>query len=158
MRTREAILRLTEAALESVPPKREPDLPRGGHTSGTPKWYAFEHEIWAQGEELRQALANTPKLRRDPDIQAAILAVACNRNAKRGRQSFIMLLGYTCCAPHAAVVAEHLDDDCVAGHVIDTLLKMKCETFVVDVAPFVNHEVAWIRNTAKRYVARYGNR
>ena len=47
------------------------------------------------------------------------------RNLRRGRQSFIMLLGFKAAEPFAGEIAHDLRDRDVDGHVLDTPLKMR---------------------------------
>ena len=95
---RDRILDLVAKAVAAIPTELLPDLPPGQHTLGAPDWNGFEHKIWECGEDVRQLLTQSKSLRKDTELQRAFLRVACNPNAKRGRQSFIMLLGYACCA------------------------------------------------------------
>ena len=150
-------LELIAQAEAAIPSELLPDLPPGLYTSGAPELYPWEHQIWRHGEAVRQILSQKKSLRKDSELQDAFVRVACNRNAKRGRQSFVMLLGYTCCVRRAPEIVGQLGDPCVAGHVIDTLLKMRCPDYVAEVQPFTSDTIAWIRNKAKTYVERYGN-
>lgn len=145
---RERILR----AKGLVPREYLPPLPKSADLSAAPEWYAFEHDIWALGEQIRRLLIQAPRLRRNLVVQAALLEVACDRRALRGRQSFIMLLGNKWSAIHAAALAAHLDDPSVDGHVISTLYRMKARGLVDQVTPFTAHEQAWIRREARRYL------
>jgi len=154
---RDRILELVAQAESAVPADLVSDLPPGKHTSAAPEWHGFEHKIWGHGESIRKLLAEQKSLRRDEELQRTFLRVACNPNAKRGRQSFIMLLGYSCCAGHAPRIAEQLSDPSVVGHVIDTLLKMRCPDYVQDISAFTKSDPAWVRNKAKAYIKKYGN-
>jgi len=153
---REQILALIEKAEKAIPSELKADLPPGQYTSGAPEWYDFEYQIWDYGEKIRQLLTENKSLRRDIELQRAFVRVACNSNAKRGRQSFVMLLGYVCCAQFAVDIASQLTDPCVDGHVIDTLTKMRCSDFVEDIKPFTTDKTAWVRKAAKQYIQKYG--
>ena len=89
------------------------------------------------------------------DLQLAILCVATEPKAKRGRQSFIMLLGYAACAQFAPQSMKQLSDPQVCGQVIDTLTKMKCPDYGEAIEPFTRDKTTWIRNTAKLYIKKY---
>ncbi len=154
--TRYQILALVTMAEEAIPSTLQRDLPPGENTSGSSEWHSFEHSIWALGENIRQLYIKNKFLRKDVAIQRAILRIATNSKAKRGRQSFIMLFGYTFCAQFANQIAEQLSDPHVCGHVIDTLLKMRSSEFVSEVEPFTRDKTTWIRNKAKRYIDQYG--
>ena len=141
-----------EAAVPSTP---KPDLPPGQYTQGAPEWHSFEHTIWAIGEDIRQLLLKKKSLRNDDDLQSTFAAISVNRNAKRGRQSFIMLLGYTSCQQYSYSIASQLDDPDVTGHVISTLLKMQAPDFVQEISKFLDHDISWIRRKAKAYCGRF---
>lgn len=48
-----------------------------------------------------QILREHTSLRKDKSLLDSFLSIATNRNAKRGRQIFIILLGYKHCAEYA---------------------------------------------------------
>ena len=120
---------------------------------GVPAWRDFERQIWAIGEQIRQLLLRSPRLRADSALQRQFIEIACDRRAHRGRQSFVMLLGYQSCAEHAMRLVEHLDDRFVAGQVVGVLYKMRAPGYSDRVRPLLNDEIAWVRNEAKRYLA-----
>ncbi|CAB1077111.1 hypothetical protein D1AOALGA4SA_4904, partial [Olavius algarvensis Delta 1 endosymbiont] len=153
--TRKQIVDLIAQAEEAIPPEQMADLPPGPYLSGAPEWHAYEHTVWQCGESIRQLLAKKSSLRRDLDLQDSFLRIVCNVKAKRGRQSFVMLLGYTSCAHLAPELVGQLSDPFVTGHVIDTLLKMRCADYVTQVQPFAGHNTAWVRKKAITYVDRY---
>lgn len=151
----EQVEEIAAAAEEAIPARLMPDLQPGKYSSDQPEFYRFEHEIWHLGERIRQLLLEKVSLRKDETLQKRFAAISTNRHAKRGRQSFIMLLGFKSCQKHSESIASQIDDPAVCGHVIDTLLKMKADSFVAEVKPFVNHEVAWIRKKARTYCERF---
>ena len=154
---RARIKTLVADAEAAIPSTLMPDLPPGQYTQGAPEWHSFEHTIWAIGEDIRQLLQKKKSLRNDDDLQSAFVAISMNRHAKRGRQSFIMLLGYKSCQQHSHSIASQLDDPGVAGHVISTLLKMQAPDFVQEIRRFLDHDIAWIRNKAKEYCGRFAD-
>lgn len=145
--------RLITEAHRHVPERMLAPLPPDEGLGGVPAWQRFEHRIWEIGEEIRQLLLKAPRLRGEPEIQESILRLATDRRAHRGRQSFVMLLGYRSCATHAAEVAEHLEDPAVDGHVVRTLYKMRARGHSRAVRPLLEAAHAWVRNEAKRYLA-----
>ena len=153
--TKHKIIELLAKAEKAITSELKPDLPPGQYTSGSPEWHDFEHVIWALGEDIRQLFINNKSLRKDIELQRTILRIATDPKAKRGRQSFIMLLGYTFCSQFAHQIAEQLSDPHVCGHVVDTLLKMRTPDFVNEVKPFTRYKTTWIRNKAKRYIEKY---
>jgi hypothetical protein len=154
---RDQILELIAKTEAVIPSVIHPDLPPGPNTSGAPEWYAFEHQVWNYGEEIRQLLTKNKSLNNDNDIQQAILKIACNKKAKRGRQTFILLLGRVDCARFAQEIASQLLDQNVAGHAIDTISKMRSPGFTNEIEPFTKDKVTWVRNKAKQYIKKYGN-
>jgi hypothetical protein len=154
--TRNKIIELVAIAEAAIPSELLPDLPPSQQIKEVPEWHAFEHQIWKRGEDIRQLLAEKKSLRKDPELQRTFLRIACNEKAKRGRQSFIMLLGYAVCAQFAPDISRQLSDPHVAGHAIDTLSKMHCADYVEAIKPYASDKTAWIRNKAKQYVEKYG--
>lgn len=139
-----------------IPLVYEQDLPPSVWFADVPDWHNYEYTIWNNGEQIRKILCEHKSLRKDSDLLDLFLTVALNRNAKRGRQSFIMLFGYKHCAEYADLLAAQLDDDFVGGHIIEVLYKMKAGQFVSVVKPYTMDKIAWIRNQAKKYMNRYG--
>lgn len=148
---RQKVLELLDQAVRLIPPKRIGRLPPDPKLCGEQAWHAFEHPLWEIGERIRLLLCEQPTLRSDEELQRRSLAIACDRRAHRGRQGFVMLLGYKACQKHAAELSTQLDDPCVDGHVISTLYKMRAEGFSSSIRPFLDHRKAWIRKEARRY-------
>jgi len=128
-------------------------LPPDESLGGVPAWREFEHQIWAIGEDIRRLLLKNPRLRSDVRLQVGIMDVACDRRAHRGRQPFVMLLGYRSCAGYSGRLAGHLDDSFVNGHVISTLYKMRASGHSRAIRAFLVSKVTWVRDEAKRYLA-----
>lgn len=149
---RAEIEELVKAARRLVPGSLLKPLPIDD-SIGVPAWRDFEHDVWAIGEEIRQLLVEAPRLRADRALQAQFVEIACDRRAHRGRQSFVMLLGYRSCAEHAPRLAEHLDDPFVGGHVVGVLYKMQAPGYSALVRPLLDDKMAWVRNEAKRYLS-----
>lgn len=150
---RAIILDKIAQADQLIPKERIPNLTKGN--SDWHAWHDFEHTVWNLGEEVRQIMKQYQALRKDEHLQQLVLDIVLNRNAKRGRQSFIMLLGYTFCAKYAPKLISQLDDEFVNGHIIYTLLRMRADGFVELVKPFTTHKKTWIRNYAIRYCDRH---
>ena len=155
MTDRNDVLNLIKNASSIIPNETIEDLPTK-EFEDVPQWHKFEYEIWDLGEKIRQMLVRDPLLRKDQDIEKGILEVAMNPNAKRGRQSFVLLLGSVKHAHLANNIVADLVDKNVNGHVIDTLLKMRVGNYVEKVKPFTSSDITWIRNKAKKYCERYG--
>nr|CAS02420.1 putative integron gene cassette protein [uncultured bacterium] len=65
--------------------------------------------------DIRQSLFLNPSFRKKPEVIQAILDVVQHRNLRRDRQSFVMLLGFTGAAKHAASVASFAKDPDIQG-------------------------------------------
>ena len=144
-------------ASEALIPKTNlPDLPFMDLAPTVHEWYDFEHQLWAIGEEIRQLTISENK-----DFGAnhadRICKICLDTRAKRGRQSFILLLGkkkYSC---YADRIISVLSDDDICGHVINTVYKMGAFQYVKQIKPYTYHALAWIRNEAKRYVQKHSS-
>src|SRR5262249_7693716 len=103
----------------------------------------------------RQAFVAKPSARKDLEVIQKVLQVALCRNLRRGRQSFIMLLGFRAAKPFAQKIARDLQDRDVDGHVLDALLRMEAPGFAAEVSLLLKVEKTWIRKLAKKYLERY---
>ena len=138
-----------------IPQKDVPDLQPSKTNNNAPQWHDFEMRIWKLGEEIRPLLAQHPKLRADKELTEMILEIALDSKAKRGRQSFIMLLGYKIYKALAPELIKQLNDKFVDGHVLSSIYKMQADGFVKEIKPFTKYPITWIRNYAKKYVQKY---
>lgn len=149
-----AINSLLENAEQKIPEEDLPALPPMELCSDVPDWYDFESELWEIGENMRQIICSE---RKDLNHEQAerVCLICLNRNAKRGRQSFVMLLGKKRFNEYADRLADLLSDDDVNGHVLDSIYKMGAPQYCKEAEPFLTSEHAWIRKTAKRYIEKY---
>ncbi len=145
---------LLKKAEDKIPNEKLPDLPFMELAPDVHDWYMFEHEIWGIGEEIRQLIFNSKKVLTDSQI-ARIINICLDEKAKRGRQSFVMLLGKKTYQNYSDKLAPLLISDDIDGHVIDTLCKMQAGQYVDMILPFTNHKRTWIRNAAKKYIQKY---
>ena len=138
-----------------IPEKKLPDLAYMQSVPTVPDWYAFEMRIWDTGEKIRQLIVSERKELNSEQMDS-VCDICLDSKAKRGRQSFVMLLGkkrYSCCADKIATV---LTDKDITGHVIQTLYKMGASQYTEQIYPYTNHSTTWIRNEAKRYINKFG--
>lgn len=135
-----------------IPGEIFPDLPYMEHAPNVHEWYRFEHELWGIGEEIRQFVVKNNKKFNAKQIDR-IINICLDKRAKRGRQSFLMLLGRKMYSDYANKIIPLLHDADVDGHVIDTLYKMRADQYIELVKPFLNHDKSWIRNKAKKYIS-----
>ena len=148
------INKILSEAESLVPNEKLPDLPFMPEAPDVHDYYRFELDLWDKGEEIRQLIFDSKK---KPNIHQIkrILDICTNPLAKRGRQSFVMLLGKKCYAEYAPIIAPFLSDDDIDGHVVDTLYKMGTPNYVSQIQPFNKHKRTWIRNVAKKYINKY---
>jgi hypothetical protein len=143
-----------QRAISLAPSDWPPTLTPSNDLWGAPAWYPFEWEAWPIGESIRHAFVKNRRLRR-PEIFRSVVQVTECPNLRRGRQSFVMALGFSEAREFAPRLVSLLDDPDVAGHVVHTLLKMKAAGYGPAVKPLIDCDTAWIRRLAKRYVKRY---
>jgi hypothetical protein len=149
------VIATLDRALSFAPSEYPPDLPSSDELRGAPEWYSFELKVWEIGEDIRQQLQKTPQLIADTDFLNKIVSVIQCRNLRRGRQSFVLLLGFKGASGYADEVARLLSDPDVAGHALDTLQKMRLAGYASEVEALLESEHTWIRNKAKTYLGRY---
>ena len=147
----DVLLRKAEA---KIPDTELPDLPYMKEAPDVHDWYMFEHEIWDIGEEIRQLVVKHKKKFTEEQI-TRIISICLDRRAKRGRESFVMLLGKKAYCDYSEAIIHLLHDEDVDGHVIYTLYKMQAGQYVDLITPFAEHTRTWIRNEAKRYIQKY---
>lgn len=135
----------------SYPPTQSPSAEIGG----APAWYDFEFAAWPIGEEIRQTLSQHPRWKSDPTVVAKIVQAAVYRNLRRGRQSFVLALGFVAARDWADRLVPFLTDPDVDGQVVHTLLKMKAAGFADQVRPLTVSPKTWIRRLAEKYLDRY---
>ena len=119
------IKKIVEKTLKLIPTTYEADLLPTKLLPNVPNWHCYERAIWQNGESIRQILCEHKTLRKNKELLNLFLTIALNRNAKRGRQSFIMLFGYKHCSGYADSFIKQIDDNSVNRHIIKTLNKMK---------------------------------
>lgn len=137
-----------------VPNEKLPNLPFMPEAPDVHDYYRFELDLWDKGEEIRQLIFDSKKKPNIDQIKR-ILDICTNPLAKRGRQSFVMLLGKKCYAEYAPIIASFLSDEDIDGHVVDTLYKMGTPNYISQIQPFTKHKRTWIRNIAKKYINKY---
>ena len=151
--------KLDELLTESesmIPDEVLPDLPFMETAPDVHDWYCFEHELWEKGEEIRQHILYGKKRPNTEQVER-IVSICMDKRAKRGRESFVMLLGKKCYVNYAEKIATLLNDSDVDGHVIDTLYKMGADGYDTQIKQFTNHNRVWIRNKAKKYIEKYSS-
>ena len=137
-----------------IPNEELPELPYMDVASEVHEWYQFEYQLWNVGEKIRLLTAEHKKELNELQVKR-IIEICLDQKAKRGRQSFILLLGKKCYCTFADEIIDLIDDDDVGGHVIATIRKMQVGQYVDKVKPFLDHKQTWIRNEAKKYIQKF---
>lgn len=151
------ILSLINETIDLCPLELEKDLKPIDEFPDVTDWHSFEDRIWEIGEEIRQIIHSKKSLRNDEEINNAILNICLNNRAKRGRQSFILLLGYKKLSHFAPKLIKIVDDKFVTGQVIDTICKMQVKGFEKEIEPFTRTKDQWIRKIALKYLKKFSN-
>lgn len=157
MYEKEIIFQLCNKALALAPEEYPPTLPTSRELLGAPQWYPFEHQAWKLGEEVRQVFLKQPKLKKVKEIQDKIIEVVKCQNLRRGRQSFIILLGFKDANQFKNILVPLLKDDDVDGQTLDSLIKMRAYEFPDKVVPHLSSRYTWIKNLAKKYIENSKN-
>jgi hypothetical protein len=154
----EEVVAACELALGLSPPEWLADLPAPQGLLGSlglPQWHAFEYDTWPIGEGVRRAFSQCPKLKKRTALIGKVVEVATHRNLRRGRQSFVMAIGFVDSRQYAATLVPFLSDSDVDGQVLYTLLKMRASGHARVVATLLRSKEAWKRRLARKYIERY---
>lgn len=151
---RETVMEYLREAISLIPNRIEPDLPPSKLFPNIPEWHSYEFKVWQLGEKIRQILVRKNKLKDDNEIVEQIIKIATNRNVKRGRQPFIMLLEGKRYAGYSSQLINQINDKFVYGHVLSTIIKMQVWDYTNEIEPLTEDSTAWIRNKAKKYIEK----
>lgn len=146
------------AKLDEVPPlldSAKEGGPSSSDSSDETDWLRPPVDaIWRIGDDIRRLIAFRPALRKDSEIQQAVLGVIRDGRAGRGRQSFVMLLESRVCSELGGDLSSFLADPDISGHVANALYKMRAPGYSRLMAPLDSDGVEnWVRKAAKRYIA-----
>lgn len=98
-----------EQALRFAPAEFPATLPPSKELFGAPEWYSFERKVWPIDESIRRAFVKNPQFKRKDTVLAKVAEVATCRNLRRGRQSFIMALGFVSTRRYAEAFVPFLE-------------------------------------------------
>ena len=153
--TKKRVFELIEKAEKLTPKTFEKDLPNLKELPNVREMHHYEHKIWDLGEKIRQLIFEHKGLRKDKELNDRIMKFCLNKNSKRGRESFIMLLWYKHNQKYAEQLVGLINDKYVYGHIIEGLNKIQIEGYCKEVSPYKTDEFNWIRKQAKKYVEKY---
>ena len=108
-----------------------------------------------KGEEIRQLVLSARK-ELNKEQSDRVCKICLDIKAKRGRRSFVMLLGKKRYVIYAESLVSLLPDEDIDGHIISALNKMRASQYSTQILPYASHKITWIRNEAKRYIQKYG--
>ena len=126
--------RYINTALRCIPSEESEELPRMVYN--LPQWHSYEHNIWKYGERIRQILLENSKIQLLDSQIEKIIEIINNPLAKRGRQTFIWLLGKRKYAGLAPRIIDQIYDDDVSLHVFDTIYKMRALGYEKEILDF----------------------
>ena len=153
--TKKRVLELIEKAEKLTPKIFEKDLPNLKELPNVREMHHYEHKIWDLGEKIRQLIFEHKGLRKDKELNDRIIKFCLNKNSKRGRESFIMLLWYKHNQKYAEQLVSLINDKYVYGHIIEGLNKIQLEGYCKEVSPYATDELTWIRKQANKYLEKY---
>jgi hypothetical protein len=77
------VLELLRDTEELIPKNQVQNLGPLDGFPDIPQWHSFEHEIWKNGESIRQLLKEHKTLLQDKNFVEKILSICLNRNAQK---------------------------------------------------------------------------
>ncbi|WML56484.1 HEAT repeat domain-containing protein [Neobacillus sp. PS2-9] len=98
------------------------------------------------------AIGNSLSLILDKSSLNELLKIATDKKHGTARQMIVDGLGKFKDKKVIPVLVGLLEDKDVQGHALSALSKFKDPELIPHINPFVNHEITWIRNTAKRTI------
>ena len=140
-------------ALKYIPLEEVTELPETRFN--LPQWHSYEHSIWKLGEQIRQIILEDSKIKLSEGQIEKIIEIINNPLAKRGRQTFIWLLGKRKYAGLASRIIDQIYDEDVSLHVFDTIYKMRALGYEKEIMDF--QESFKPLTLEKKKIARYLN-
>lgn len=122
---------------------------------GLPRRMVFETKIWQVGEKLRTELKDSAK--RTPILKNGIVAIIKEREYRRGRESFVLLLHFFLQDDDTIPLFEWLlKDSDLYGFAITELNQMGIAGFSETIAGiYAAEKTGWIRREAKSYMVTF---
>lgn len=109
----------------------------------------------ADDDGVRWAIGNALAVVADDSVFDDVAALATDRSGGRAREMIAVALGNMTDPRAVDVLRELLADDEVAGHALIGLGRLgAAEAARDDVEPFLEHPVEWVREEARRLLAR----
>ncbi|MFC4323198.1 HEAT repeat domain-containing protein [Litchfieldia salsa] len=98
------------------------------------------------------AIGNSLSIILDKSTLNDLIKIVINKEHGTSRQMIIVALGLFKDKKAIPFLLDLLDDEDVKGHVIMALSKFKDPELIPYIKPFVNHNITWVRNEAKKTI------
>lgn len=102
------------------------------------------------------AIANALETVADDSVFDEVAAFATDRSYGASRKMLVLSLGNMKDPRAVEVLVDLLSDKEVAGHAVMALGKLKAKSAKPKLEPFLQHPRSWVRNEAKKALARIG--
>jgi HEAT repeat protein len=104
--------------------------------------------------ELRWAIGNALEVLASDELAEDLMRLACERRYGRAREMVVLALGKLKDPRATDVLLDLLEDDEVVGHAVSALGKLRAAKARSRIEPLVEHPKAWIRQEARKALAR----
>lgn len=108
----------------------------------------------SEGLGLRWAIGNALSVVADESVMEDIESLVRDRNYGRAREMLAVALGNIGSSDAVDVLVDLLSDEEVAGHAVVALRKLAPPSARAALEPFIDHPKTWIRNEAKKAIAK----
>lgn len=124
---------------------------KGFNTASIPLINEFKKST---NNSYKWAIGNSLSLIHDKSSLNDLLEIVADKKHGMARQMIVDGLGKFKEKKVIPVLVGLLEDTDVQGHALSALSKFKDPVLIPYIMPFVNHEITWIRNTAKRTISK----
>jgi len=121
---------------------------------GAPDWLEYESLLWELSEIVRNWMKAKRIGRGRNDVLDMVAQLVLERQYKKGRQNFVLVLAERGGGAYGTAFAQMLDDPDVAGHAVKALVKSRTPGYVMSVEKLLlEARAAWVRSAAKKYLS-----
>jgi HEAT repeat protein len=124
---------------------------KGFNTASNPLINEFKN---SSNNNYKWAIGNSLSLILDKSSLNDLLEIATDKKHGTARQMIVDGLGKFKDKKVIPVLVGLLEDKDVQGHALSALSKFKDPELLPYIKPFANHEITWIRNTAKSAISK----
>jgi HEAT repeat protein len=108
----------------------------------------------AHDRSLKWAIANALSVVADDSVIDQLIELVQDKRHGKAREMLAVALGNMKDLRAVDVLIELLEDDEMAGHALVALRKLKAKKARPHIERFLNHQKTWVRNEAKRALAK----